>query len=1169
MRKIIYSGALIFTIFLALMMIPKVNVKATGPYSFYLATASTHQDSIDNLDGTDDNLYNGRPIGTFGDYFELRYDSTSNSIKLYCTYGDEAGVFNTTDYKLYTYDIYNSDIVEITNFTFHVTQTSDYSADDQDAKDLTISVGSVNYVYMTVSDTTAFDSSLSLSMDVPLSYLSDGSIPISTIMSSNNLPSTWISSTTQMFHICKADTSKDTLEEVVEYCWTGYDYSKDLSILMALEYLHNTSYVSSCGTTNYTFPAESSDIISAFGTKVTSTLINLTESNTSLKTDGNTYSTTLTAASGYTVPLEEDITVTNGTISSYNHSTGKLEIGNITGDLEITASAFLVADIVENKTIKYDGTTKISSYVSTNTKYRVTYDNDNVNKGVYTATLSLKDGYIWSDFTKGNKTVIYTIEKKILTESDLTISSPSALSLMYTGSDIEPVYTIEFDGNALVEGTDFTVTYSGSRKNPDDIGIANIVFSMDNYEYEANKTYTITKKGIENLTIECNLEYQGKEITELLSGTNYSLYNSIPYTSIKTLVSDSEYIVEVTEPGTNAGDTVKYKITANDNSLYYTGSYTFSSVIGKKDIANNVEIAKDSVYPYTGSEIKPDFIITYLGTTLVLNTDYTISYASNISIGEANITLTGIGDNYTGNLYSIFAIGKRDISSEIIITVNDDCIYDGSLVEPSISVYFNNTTVDTSDDITLNLNTDYSAVFSNNTLASNKALITIAILNSSQNFTGSTTKEFTISPKEIEESMVNISSLKVVSLLNDLMPSAISVIDSTYTLKEKEDYKLSLVDNNNQTMTLSIIGNGNYTGVIDKIISNVNAKTYPSINTSFDEIDEDALAGLNELKDLVKELSLESIDELNSYATSEGYEKIEDLIDDRINKAEFEKSKTEILFYLNDVESNLSTSNKINVITDNVSSGTTETEEIDAGSNLLILEYIKNKKDSLSNIHYEKCTNSSERLTYKDEQISKLSLIKTSLSSEINYIKIVSQSKNQISDYLNSVAKDGSLTDDEIECLKKTINKELLLIENADKTQELAIYRNSLDDIISRAKANIDATKYLIDYKNKLSSHKKYNEEEMSEIASIIDNAIDNIEDIEDESAYQESIKTIKKETTKKLNIVKASNGDTNNWFFLFSIPIILIIILIIVRSKKSKDDNKDKKEDDLIERRN
>lgn len=62
---------------------------------------------------------------------------------------------------------------------------------------------------------------------------------------------------------------------------------------------------------------------------------------------------------------------------------------------------------------------------------------------------------------------------------------------------------------------------------------------------------------------------------------------------------------------------------------------------------------------YTGSALTPSVTVTDSGKTLVENTDYTISYSSNINAGTAMVTITGKG-NYTGTASKNFTINKAN-----------------------------------------------------------------------------------------------------------------------------------------------------------------------------------------------------------------------------------------------------------------------------------------------------------------------------------------------------------------------------------------------------------------------------------------------------------------------------------------------------------------------------
>jgi len=61
---------------------------------------------------------------------------------------------------------------------------------------------------------------------------------------------------------------------------------------------------------------------------------------------------------------------------------------------------------------------------------------------------------------------------------------------------------------------------------------------------------------------------------------------------------------------------------------------------------------------YNGSEQKPDVTVKDGDKTLELDKDYTVAYSNNVNAGTATVTITGIGDFYTGTVTKTFTIDK-------------------------------------------------------------------------------------------------------------------------------------------------------------------------------------------------------------------------------------------------------------------------------------------------------------------------------------------------------------------------------------------------------------------------------------------------------------------------------------------------------------------------------
>ena len=78
--------------------------------------------------------------------------------------------------------------------------------------------------------------------------------------------------------------------------------------------------------------------------------------------------------------------------------------------------------------------------------------------------------------------------------------------------------------------------------------------------------------------------------------------------------------------------------------------------VSKQDIAN-ATVSSIPAQTYTGRAITPQPVVTLGTKKLVAGTDYTITYANNVNVGTATITIKGMG-NYTGTKTARFTIVK-------------------------------------------------------------------------------------------------------------------------------------------------------------------------------------------------------------------------------------------------------------------------------------------------------------------------------------------------------------------------------------------------------------------------------------------------------------------------------------------------------------------------------
>lgn len=375
--------------------------------------------------------------------------------------------------------------------------------------------------------------------------------------------------------------------------------------------------------------------------------------------------------------------------------------------------------------------------------------------------------------------------------SELTISEIKDQA--YTGEEITPKVIIK-DGNVeLVENQDFTVSYSDNLN----IGEAKVtIIGIGNYEGKVIKTFNITnseQKDISNLNISklSDETYTGIKITPNVEITDGDY----------KLIKDTDYELYY-ENNINVG-TANITIRGIGN---YTGSKTFEFNIIPKDI--NLATVQDIVNQvYTGEEIKPNVMISDGSAKLVENKDYNISYENNIELGEATITITGIG-NYTGITTKNFNIVEEstgEVKNIADLTIDEvtDKIYTGKLITPELRIK--------DGDTVLIKNVDYTINYTDNMNIGTAKVIIKGI----GNYTGEVEKQFNIVRKDIN--YTTILDIPDQIYTGENIKVNVTIESDGIVLKEGEDYTIEYVNNKEVgTATIKIEGIGNYEGTMTK-----------------------------------------------------------------------------------------------------------------------------------------------------------------------------------------------------------------------------------------------------------------------------------------------------------------------------------------------------------------
>ena len=193
------------------------------------------------------------------------------------------------------------------------------------------------------------------------------------------------------------------------------------------------------------------------------------------------------------------------------------------------------------------------------------------------------------------------------------------------------------------------------------------------------------------------------------------------------VIADS--VTEIAEDAFDGCD--KLTIYCSENSY----AHTYAQTQGIR--VSTLVIAPIPNQTYTGFEIKPEISVSASGDTLDKNIDFSVSYANNVNVGNADVNVKGLGDFRMFASKAKFTIVTKNISAVTVAPIADQP-YTGTAVTPEITV---------TDGIkVLREGTDYTVTYANNV---NEGTAT-ATITGIGNYSGTATTNFQIS-KDAEE----------------------------------------------------------------------------------------------------------------------------------------------------------------------------------------------------------------------------------------------------------------------------------------------------------------------------------------------------------------------------------------------------------------------------------
>ena len=345
--------------------------------------------------------------------------------------------------------------------------------------------------------------------------------------------------------------------------------------------------------------------------------------------------------------------------------------------------------VIEKKTLTNDNITDIADQTYTggeikptievkdgdktlvlDTDYTVTYDNNTDASDEAKVTVE-----IISNNYAGTLEKTFTILPKTI-NSAITLTAPVKNEVPQTEIETDE-YTATVVWSPEVEDkfgydTVYTAKITITPKTNYTVkGIAENGYTVNGAETVTNEADSVTVKVVYPATENKN----SNEFTQPLTITGWTYgetantptaeakYGTIKYTYSNT--ADGTYTEKVP---TNAG--THYVKATVEETADYSGleSDAFEFVIEKKTLTND-NITDIADQTYTGGEIKPTIEVKDGDKTLVLDTDYTVTYDNNTDASdEAKVTVEIISNNYAGTLEKTFTILPKTINSAITLT---------------------------------------------------------------------------------------------------------------------------------------------------------------------------------------------------------------------------------------------------------------------------------------------------------------------------------------------------------------------------------------------------------------------------------------------------------------------------------------------------------------------
>ncbi len=315
---------------------------------------------------------------------------------------------------------------------------------------------------------------------------------------------------------------------------------------------------------------------------------------------------------------------------------------------------------------------------------------------------------------------------------------------------VDYLAALAFGNCSTMESVDLTNVLSLDSTAFDDCtNLSEVVYrDTDDTTVEA-ETYALNRFGAsangaessERATVSASAFENTPSLTTVLLGSSVKSVESKAFASCPNLTTVylSDAIGEI-DP-TAFDDSGDFTIVCpNENgSAYAFASEIKQALAGKQNVTiTTMKISAIANQTYTGEAIEPEFTVTASGKKLTKDVDYEVFFKDNVDAGTASITILGKGNYGIFASVAKFAILRRDLSEDVLISNILPQTADKNGTEPELALSFGK--------YVLEKDVDYVVSFENNTVPGT-ASVTITGIG---NFRGSKMLTFEITAKPDE-----------------------------------------------------------------------------------------------------------------------------------------------------------------------------------------------------------------------------------------------------------------------------------------------------------------------------------------------------------------------------------------------------------------------------------